>query len=240
MAMSKLIKGTRHLLIHRGRMWQWFGVDICQHILWIPNVIVGFTGSQQDMVTGSRQRSCHRKEGITRMPDHHLCLGKENPDYWQKAVPSLEVASVRCFQNKVDDGLVCDINNWLHPRRSAHNYWAGSCTRHCGKRVKGSWSEVSLDTADCCFRSRMARVQRNARSGWGSGSGTPLDLCPLRQGCTTTAWMSINAFWLHFRCTRQWENYLPGSYLRVWALECVVCFSQGNRNSSSMSECLHK
>lgn len=193
---------------------------------------------------GNKQQTeelSQKGQGITRMPDHHLCLGKENPDCWQKAVPSLEVASVRCFQNKVDDGLVCDINNWLHPRSFAHNYWAGSCTTHCGKRVKDSWSEVSLDTADCCFGSRMARVQRNARSGWGSGwgsgSGTPLDLCPLRHGCATTAWMSINAFWLYFRCTRQWENYLPGSYL---ALECVVCVSQGNWNSSSMSECLHK
>lgn len=64
-----------------------------------------------------------------------------------------------------NDSPVCDINSWLRPRSSAHNYRAGSCTRHCGKSVNGSWSEASLDTADCGFRSGMAGIQRNAGSG---------------------------------------------------------------------------
>lgn len=119
-------------------------IYICQDTEWIQNVITGLTGSLQDIVVGSRQRSRHRVQGTRRRPNHHLCSGEENPDYWQKAVPSLEVASVRCYRNKVDDSLVCDIYNWLHPRSSAHGYWAGTAPGTAAKVSKclgGSKSE---------------------------------------------------------------------------------------------------
>lgn len=127
--MPNLIEGTRHSLIHRGRMWWGFSSYICQDTEWIPNMIAGLTGCLQDIVVGSRLRIRHRVQGIRRMPNHHLCSGEENPDYWQKAVLSLVVASIRCLRKKVADSLACDINNWLHPWSSAHDYWAGTAAK---------------------------------------------------------------------------------------------------------------
>lgn len=50
--MSSVIKGPRRSLIHSGEDVAAVGPDICQQTHWIPNVIVGLTGSLQDAVLG--------------------------------------------------------------------------------------------------------------------------------------------------------------------------------------------